>query len=111
MPSISITVIFSTWSTDLPYLMLRVPAELLATIPPTFARFVVDTSGVNCNLCGFKKAFRWSRTTPGSTRTVRAAASKSRIRSRYLDTSTTMAAPTVCPAKLVPPPRASTGNP
>jgi len=30
--------------------MLRVPAELLATIPPMLARFVVETSGVNWSL-------------------------------------------------------------
>jgi len=98
-------------STVLPYLIERVPALLFATIPPTAARFVVLTSGVNCRPIGARCAFSWSRTTPGSTVAVPASGSTSRMRVRYFPTSMINARPTVCPARLVPPPRGRIGTP
>jgi hypothetical protein len=61
-PSASSTVIAITWSIVLPYLIERVPALSLATMPPIVARSVVETSGVNCRPHGARWALRRSRT-------------------------------------------------
>ena len=47
---------------------------------------------------------------PGSTTQVRASSSTDTIRVQYFDQSITTAALQHCPARLVPPPRESTGT-
>jgi hypothetical protein len=87
------------------------PAELLPIIPPIVARLLVEVSGPNISLCGAAARFRSSCTTPGSTLAVRAWGSSSVIRFMCRERSSTRPGPTVCPARLVPAPRARTGTP
>ncbi|MCY1227277.1 hypothetical protein D9M68_521940 [compost metagenome] len=79
-------------------------------MPPMVHCAPVDTSTGNQSPCGLSQALRWSSTMPGSTVTVRAAASKATTLLSHLLLSITSASPTVCPHWLVPAPRASTGT-
>ena len=80
-------------------------------MPPIVARLAVEVSGPKIILCGASAAARSLRTTPGWTRAQPASALTSTIRFMYLEKSITTARPTACPARLVPPPRGSTGTP
>jgi hypothetical protein len=84
---------------------------LLPIIPPMVARLLVEVSGPNISPYGAAARLSWSWTTPGWTRASRASRSSSMIRFMCREKSTTMASPTVCPARLVPAPRGSTGTP
>ena len=64
----------------------------------------------NINPSGFKCALSWSSTTPGSTRTVMASRSTIPMRFRYLEKSMMIAAPMVCPERLVAAPRGTIGT-
>ncbi len=48
VPSDSKTLSSKTWSMVLPYMMLLVPEELLAIMPPIVARLLVAGSGEKC---------------------------------------------------------------
>ncbi len=87
------------------------PAELLPIIPPSVARLLVEVSGPNTRPKGAAARLRSSWTTPICTRAVRATGSMSRIVFMCRDRSTTTPAPTVCPARLVPAPRAVSETP
>jgi hypothetical protein len=84
---------------------------LLPIIPPSVARLLVDVSGPNMSPCAAAARFSCSCTTPGCTRAARRPASISMIWLRWRDRSITTPRPTVCPARLVPAPRGSTGTP
>src|ERR1041384_7897214 len=77
-------------------------------MPPMVAREDVEMSTGNHRPCGLSWRFKSSSTMPGSTVQRARLTSRSRIRVRYLEQSTTKDSPTVCPACDVPPPRAST---
>ena len=87
------------------------PQASLPSMPPSVARLVVDGSGPNRSPCGAAAACRSASTTPGSTVAVRAPGSRSRMRVRCREVSTTTPRPVACPAWLVPPPRSVTGTP
>jgi hypothetical protein len=91
--------------------MERAPQELLAAMPPMVQRLAVEMSIGNHTPCGRSTLFSWSSTTPGSTLARIPSRSISRMRFRCAEVSTTSASLIVCPAWLVPPPRAVTGNP
>ncbi len=95
----------------MPYRTEPLPAELLPIIPPIVARLLVEVSGPNISPCWAAARFSWSCTTPGSTRATFAAGSSSTIRLMCRDRSSTSPGPTVCPARLVPAPRGTTGTP
>ena len=78
-------------------------------MPPSVACALVDTSTGYHSPSGFSRAFRWSRTRPGSTTAVRPAASMSMTWRKCFVLSMTSAAPVVWPHWLVPAPRGSTG--
>ena len=46
----------STWSRVLPYVQLPCPLASVLIIPPTVARFDVDSSGAKNSPCGFSAA-------------------------------------------------------
>ena len=87
------------------------PQELLPVMPPMVAREAVEISTGNHRPCGLSWRLRSSSTMPGSTAQRRPATSRSRMRLRYFEQSTTSEWLTVCPACEVPPPRASTLTP
>lgn len=87
------------------------PPELLPIMPPMVARLAVEVSGPNTRPDGAAARFSWAWTTPGSTRAVRASGSSSTMRFRWRDRSRTSPGPTVCPARLVPAPRGTSGTP
>ena len=89
----------------------RPPQELLPAMPPMVAREAVEMSTGNHRPCGLSWRLRSSSTMPGSTVQRARLTSRSRMRVRYFEQSTTSASPTVCPACEVPPPRASTLTP
>ena len=78
-------------------------------MPPSVARLEVEVSGPNPSPNGAAARLRSSWTTPGPTRTRRAAASTSPIASMWRDVSSTRPWPAACPARLVPAPRVTTG--
>ena len=80
-------------------------------MPPSVARLLVDVSGPNMSPCSAAARFSCSCTTPGCTRATRCPASISMIWLLCRDRSITTPGPTVCPARLVPAPRGSTGTP
>jgi hypothetical protein len=84
---------------------------LLPTIPPIVARLLVEVSGPNIRPYAAAAPFRPSCTTPTSTTAVRASGSIWWMRFRWRDMSSTSPGPTVCPARLVPAPRGTTGTP
>ena len=111
-PSLSTTSNSSTWSIVVPWTIDALPEELLPIMPPSVARLAVEVSGPKPSPCGFAAALRASCTTPGSTRTRRLATSISPIPSRWREWSSTMPRPPAAwPARLVPPPRETTGTP
>ena len=85
-----------------PYTIEYEPQELLPTMPPIMALLAVEVFGPKYNPYGFKKIFNSSRTTPGCNLTHPSSLFTSSIFVKYLDTSTTMPAPTHCPASEVP---------
>ena len=87
VPSSRTTSSDRTWSTVLPYLSDRAPAELLPIIPPRVARSPVETSGPNIRPSGRRWALSRSSTTPGSTLTVIRSRSTIPIRLRCLERS------------------------
>ena len=111
LASDSTTSSVRTWSIVMPYRTDWLPAELLPIIPPSVARFLVEVSGPNTRPCRALARFSCSCTTPGCTRATRRSASISMIWFMCRDRSITIACPTVCPARLVPAPRGSTGTP
>ena len=80
-------------------------------MPPSVARLEVATSTGKKSPCGASQRFRSSSTTPGSTRTVPASASRPEMARRCLLVSITSARPTACPPCEVPAPRGRTGTP
>ena len=83
----------------------------MPNIPPMVARLLVDVSGPNISPDGAAARLSSSCTTPTSTRAVRASGSSSRIRFRCREQSSTIPAPMVWPARLVPAPRGVTTMP
>ena len=79
-------------------------------IPPIVARLEVEVSGPKPSPWAWAARLRSSCTTPGPTRTRRASMSSSRIAFMWRDVSSTTPCPAVCPARLVPPPRDTTGT-
>ena len=81
-------------------------------MPPSVARFEVDVSGPKPSPKRFAARLRSSCTTPGCTRTRRASTSIASIVFMCREVSiTSPRPPAVWPARLVPPPRATTGTP
>lgn len=106
-PSESITDISWTWSTVLPYIMECEPQELLPIAPPTFAREDVLGSGVKCNVVCASCRFSSSIVIPGCVLTHFSSVFISKMLCMYFEKSMTMPVFTVCPERLVPPPRGS----
>ena len=98
-------------STTLPVRCAVAPQELLPIIPPSVQFWCVAGSGPYRSPCGSSCRLSTSRTMPGSTTQVRASASTETSRWQYFDQSITTAALQHSPARLVPPPRDSTGAP
>jgi hypothetical protein len=82
---------------------------LLPIIPPIVARFEVEVSGPKPKPSFCAARLRSSCTTPGPTRTRRRSVSISRIALMWREVSSTTPWPAVWPARLVPPPRLTTG--
>src|SRR3954447_19102337 len=81
-------------------------------MPPIVARLDVDVSGPNPSPWTPAARLRSSCTTPGPTRARPPATSISQIWSMWREVSRTMPRPpTAWPARLVPPPRVTTGTP
>ena len=81
-------------------------------MPPSVARFDVEVSGPKPSPKRFAARLRSSCTTPGCTRTRSASASIAPIAFMWREVSSTSPRPpAVCPARLVPPPRGTTGTP
>ena len=99
----------STCSIVRPYRMLRMPLLLLPIMPAMVARLLVEVSGANSRPWDLTMAFSSSRTMPVSTVARRASASMAHTRRRCLLKSMTTATLVAWPARLVPPPRGSTG--
>ena len=108
VPSAKSASIEMTLSRMVPYFNERPPQELLPAIPPMVARDEVEMSTGNHRPCGLSCRLRSSSTMPGSTEQVRPFTSRSTMRLRYFEQSTTSDSPTACPHCEVPPPRAST---
>ena len=87
------------------------PQELFPIMPPSEHRLWVEGSGPNVSLCSSARARRVSSTTPGCTRANPSRGFSSRIWFMYLVKSSTTATLQLCPARLVPAPRGSTGAP
>ncbi len=98
-----------TLSTVLPYACADAPHELLPIMPPSAQWLCVDGLGPNCNPCSDSCRLSSSRTIPGSTTQVRASGSTETSAWQYLVQSMITAVLVACPARLVPPPRDSTG--
>ena len=79
-------------------------------MPPSVARLKVEVSGPKPSPWGATARLSASCTTPGPTRARRAATSISAIASRWREVSSTSPWPAVCPARLVPAPRVTTGT-
>ena len=95
----------------IPYLIERVPAELLPVIPPMVALAEVETStGKDQPVC-LSCRLSSSRTMPGSTVAVPATVSTSSRRVMCLLVSRMTASPSDWPFCEQPPPRAMTGKP
>jgi hypothetical protein len=110
-PSESTTSSARMWSIVIPNVSEPLPAELLPSMPPIVARLLVDVSGPNISPWAAAASLSWSCTTPTSTTAVRATGSISTIRFMCRERSSTRPGPTVCPARLVPAPRGTTGTP
>ena len=81
-------------------------------MPPIVARLDVDVSGPNASPWAAAARLRSSCTTPGPTKARPPATSISWIASMWREVSSTMPRPpTAWPARLVPPPRVTTGTP
>lgn len=87
------------------------PHELFPTIPPIVQLRCVAGFGPYIRPCSASCSFRTSSLIPGSTTAVRAAASTDSSAVQCLDQSSTTAMLQHWPARLVPPPRESTGAP
>jgi hypothetical protein len=85
------------------------PQESLPLIPPRVFHWCVAGSGANISPDWLAASRRSSRTQPGCTRPNRRAVSISSTRRMYFEQSITAATLHVCPAMLVPPPRAMIG--
>ena len=80
-------------------------------MPPIVARLDVEVSGPKPSPNGSAARLRSSCTTPGPTRTRSASVSISPIASMCREVSSTIPRPpTLWPARLVPPPRVTTGT-
>ncbi len=111
-PSASTTSSSSTWSIVVPWRIDALPEELLPIMPPSVARLEVEVSGPKPSPWDRAAALSASCTAPGSTRTRRFATSISPIASRWREWSSTIPRPPAAwPARLVPPPRETTGTP
>ncbi len=97
-------------STTLPVRCAVAPQELLPIIPPSVQFMWVAGSGPNRRPCCPSWSLSTSSTIPGSTTAVRASGSTSTRRWQYLDQSMTTAVLVHWPARLVPPPRDSSGT-
>jgi hypothetical protein len=98
-------------SAVLPYACAEAPQELLPIMPPRAQWLWVDGFGPNISPQAASCRLRSSSTMPGSTTQVRACGSTDTRPSQYLVQSTTTAVFVHCPARLVPPPRDSSGAP
>ena len=99
----------STLSSVFPAMIECTPQELLPIMPPSVQQPCVAGSGPNVRPWPSAAARSASRTTPGSTRAVRASGSISTMRARYFEQSSTTATLQHWPARLVPPPRGRIG--
>ena len=79
-------------------------------MPPIVQLAWVAGSGPKRSPVGASCRLSSSRTMPGWTTQVRASSSTDSRRSQYFDQSITTAVLVHCPARLVPPPRDSTGT-
>ena len=99
-------------STTLPVRWAVAPQELLPIMPPSVQFICVAGSGPKRRPYGLRcSLFSTSSTIPGSTVQVRASASIAGTRWQYLVQSMTTAVLVHWPARLVPPPRDSSGAP
>jgi hypothetical protein len=96
-------------STTFPVRCAVAPHELLPIMPPSVQLSWVAGSGPYSRPYGASCRLRTSSTMPGSTTQVLASASTLISRSQCLDQSITTAVLQHSPARLVPPPRDSTG--
>ncbi len=80
-------------------------------MPPSVQWSCVAGFGPNISWCGASCALSSSSTMPGSTTQVLAPGSTETTLRQYLDQSMTTATLHACPARLVPPPRDTTGAP
>ena len=97
-------------STTFPVRWAVAPQELLPIMPPSVQFMWVAGSGPKRRPVGASRSFSTSSTMPGSTTHVREPGSTESRRLQYFDQSSTTAVFVHCPARLVPPPRDSTGT-
>src|SRR5581483_22481 len=98
-------------STTFPVRCAVAPHELLPIMPPRVQFGWVAGSGPYLSPVGASWRFRSSSTMPGWTMQVRELASTDSSLLQYFDQSITTAVFVHWPARLVPPPRDSTGAP
>jgi hypothetical protein len=98
-------------SSVLPVRCAVAPHELLPTIPPMTQWLCVEGRRPNSSPYSASCALSSSSTIPGSTTHVLASGSTESSRLQYFVQSITTAVFVHCPARLVPPPRNSTGAP
>src|SRR5689334_1357790 len=98
-------------STTLPVRCAVAPQELLPIMPPSVQVAWGAGSRPNRNPVASSCRFSSSSTIPGWITHRRASASTDSTLVQYLDQSSTTAVFVHCPARLVPPPRDSTGTP
>ncbi len=95
----------------MPYACAVDPHELFPIMPPMVQLTCVDGLGPTISPCGASASLTLSSAIPGCTMAVLAAWSNDTSRWQYLVQSMTIAVLTHWPARLVPPPRDSTGAP
>src|SRR6266516_2172617 len=100
-----------TESAIFPYACAVAPHELFPIIPPIVQLTCVDGFGPTISPCRAAASLTRSSTAPGSSTAVFASGSSDSILLQYLVQSMTTASLQHCPARLVPPPRDSTGAP
>src|SRR5437763_3026175 len=111
VPSYSSTSSRGVLSTTLPVRCAVAPHELLPIIPPSVQLGCVEGSGPYRRPVGASRRFSSSSTIPGSTTHRRRSTSTETTWWQYFVQSITTAALVHWPARLVPPPRESTGAP
>ena len=85
-----------------------IPPELLATTPPMFAISVEAGSGPSLRPWGARTRLAWPRIIPGPIE-ARAPSSRTSIPPKFLWTSISIPSVWLCPLRLDPPARKTTG--